>query len=384
MPKLPEHSPLGGSGAYRWIQCPGSVSLSEGVIDPASDFAAEGTAAHSVAAQCLISGGDAWEKIGQKSHAGIQVSKDMADAVQVYLDAVRTRYGRSGPFAPEQFFHCPSLHKWFYGQIDLSVECGDTLDVWDYKHGAGIVVEVHDNPQLMYYAAGLLSLTAGWSKYELVRMFIAQPRGWHGDGSIRERTISTTDLFLWLHDVLLPAMKRAETSTDTTSGDHCRFCPARQRACPQLLSDADEIEEYLAMTKEKGAPALTNEQVGRFLDLGEVLKIAIKAARETGFQRAQKGAVIPGWKLAQSRSNREWRDGAEDAAKSEFGKDAYTVPEMKSPAQIDNLPKGEAFTRKYAFKPDAGLQLVKGTDTRAETGPAVKSMFKPVAKRKSK
>lgn len=383
------HSPLGASGAYRWMPppygggCYGSVGLSYGVEDPESEYAAEGTAAHALAASRLVNGGDAWEKIGTLSY-GIAVSKDMADAVQVYLDAVRAAHPdrNQGNTWVERRFHVASIHHLFYGQADLAHLNGKRLHVWDYKHGAGIVVEVERNPQLMYYAVGMLTDLGLWGQVDEVVLYIAQPRGFHWAGPIRSWTVATKELFRWQHDVLVPAMNKAEVSRDTASGEHCRFCPARFRACPQIEKDADELEGMLKMMNEKGgAPHLTNEQIGRFLGLNEVLKIAAKAARETGFARAEKGAKIPGWKMARARANREWKKDAEAKAREAFGNDAFTVPELKSPAQIDALPLGKSFTAREAFKPDAGLQLVPERDSRQEAGPSARSMFEPVGKK---
>lgn len=46
------------------MACPGSVNWSKGCADEESDHAALGTAAHALAAACLIEGRDAWEAIG--------------------------------------------------------------------------------------------------------------------------------------------------------------------------------------------------------------------------------------------------------------------------------------------------------------------------------
>lgn len=398
MSKLPEHSPLGASGAHRWMRCPGSVKMSQGVGDPESDFAAEGTKAHEIGSICLGSGVDAWQLIGTTGIAGVpgevmetfSCDKDMADAVQVYLDAARSQHDFEWHLGEnvwiEHFFHCPSIHELFFGRSDLVALEGDTLHIWDYKHGAGIVVEVEWNPQLMYYAAGVLESLGLWNKIPEVTLHVAQPRGFHMDGPVREWTVSTAQLWAWLYTVLVPAMDRALASDETNSGEHCRFCPARRHACPQLLADADELEEYLKMMEEGGgAKALSNEQVGRFLDLCEVIKIAGKAARETGYARVEKGGAIPGWKLAKARSFREWKDGAEEAIIREFGKDkAYTDPKLKSPADVDKMPRGRDFTAKHAFKPDNGLQLVRDSDSRPEAGPKAKSMFKPTGKKGKK
>lgn len=405
MAELLAHSPLGGSGAYRWMLCPGSVGYSEGVEDPESEHAALGTAAHAVGEHCLTHDMDAWQYLGwgiapdrdafyvpetkgMSDDPGITIAdKKMADAVQVYLTAVRDAHfdRHQGNFWVERRFYCPSLHELMYGQSDTVYwsEKERVLDIWDYKHGAGIVVEVQRNPQLMYYGVGILEDLNLWDAVDKVILHVAQPRGFHFDGPLREWAVSTADLRAWAHDVLIPAMDRAMTSTDTASGEHCRFCPARTRACPQLLADANEIQELLDMMKQKGgAKSLTNEQVGRFLDLSEVLKIAGKAARETGYAREQQGIVIPGWKLGKARSNREWKELAEAAAIKLFGKKkAFTTPEMKSPAKVDEMPGGKAFTSEHAFKPDKGLQLIRASDSRPDAGPKGRAMFKPVNKK---
>lgn len=385
--QLPEHSPLGGSGAYRWMPCPGSVGLSSGIQDSESDYAAEGTAAHELAAYCLENDLDAFRSIGVY-HAGkdIVVDKEMADAVQVYLDAVRSRYSH-GPksWNVESAFYCPDLHHYYYGRVDFAAPSAPgELDIWDYKHGAGIVVEVPRNPQLMYYAAGWLQKLGMWSYVEQVNLYVAQPRvTWHPQGVIRRWSIGTQELHQWLHDELLPAMRRAETDDHVESGEHCRFCPARLRACPALLRDADELEELVKMIKENTAKELTNDQIVRAMKLEKTVGIHMKAAKEVGFQRSQLDP-IPGTKLVHGQKHRGWKDGAEEKLVAALGDDAYQPKTLKTPAQVDGIPGGEKLTAEHAFKPQGPLQLVLDTDSRREAGPKVKSMFAPVKKKRGK
>jgi hypothetical protein len=381
---LPAHSPLGASGAHRWMDCPGSVTLSRGYEDPESDFAALGTAAHALAAHCLEQKCDAWTTIG-RDFDGFVADKDMADAVQVYLDAIRIEHPDrdQGNSWIERKFHCPSVHEFFYGTCDFCYLGEDELHVWDYKHGAGVVVEVQNNPQLMYYAVGALTELELWYKVGRVVLHVGQPRGFHSDGPVRSWSITVEALAEWQTEVLVPAMDRALVSRDTASGEHCRFCPVRFAACPQHEADMQRMQELMQEIDEKGgAPEATNEQIGEFLTLFEIAKIRQKAYRETGFKRAQGGHPIPGWKLGKARSNRVWKDDVEPAAKKAFGKAAYTVPELKSPAQIDALPKGKAFTSQHAYKPDAGMTLIPADDSRADVGPNVRKMFSPVKKGK--
>lgn len=390
MTKLLAHSPLGASGAARWMKCPGSVGLSDGVNDEEDDtFSAPGTAAHTLAEHCLHYNLDAWQKIGwvydgvvlldpgQMSGPpeGIEVDKEMADAVQVYFDAVRSWHPdrNQGNTWVERRFHCPEIHEHFYGTSDLTYLDKEKkeLHVWDYKHGAGIVVDVKENPQLMYYAAGMLTDLELWETVDRVVLHIAQPRGFHFDGPHRHWAVSLDDLSIWLELTLIPAMDRALVSYETASGEHCRFCPARGRACPQIMSDLDELEELMT------AKTLTPEQTGRILDLMIPAKIAAKQALKNAMGMLNAGKKVPGWKLAKARSNRKFKPDAEAAAKEKFGKKAYTVPELKSPAQIDAMPEGAAFTARWAFKPDAGTTVVPEGDSRMAVSKDTKSLFSP-------
>jgi hypothetical protein len=399
------HSPLGASGAYQWMACPGSVQLSEGVEDTESDFAVLGTAAHALAALCLEKNREAWEYVGdtvdsnglvtqrgtplteEEEAASTPIDKNMADAVQVYLDAVRRWHPdrNQGNSWVERRFYCPTIHPLFYGTADflyLDV-AARTLHVWDYKHGAGIVVEAGGeagpNPQLAYYASGALETLGLWDDVDTVVLRIAQPRGWHYAGPIRHYEMPVSDLVAWLEDTLVPAMVRTETSTEVKSGEHCRFCPARLTACPAIAKDMDDLEALMTAPAEE----LTPEQAGRFLSLFNQAKIYNKAAEHIAFGMMQAGRQVPGWKLAESRTNRDWRDPDKAAAEAikVFGKDCMTQPELKSPAQIEALPLGKDFTARHAYKPPGKLTVVKGTDTRQAVNKDIKSMFKKQEKK---
>lgn len=422
MAALPSaHSPLGASGAYRWLPepwgggCYGSVGLSQNVDSSDYDdgeFTKPGIAAHALAEMCMTRNVDAWTMIGSVVNT-IDVDKEMADAVQVYLDFVRQLAPdrHQGNSWVERSFHCPTIHDLFYGTADFTYydEATRTVHVTDYKHGAGIVVEAERNPQCLYYACGVLEDLDLWEKVDKVVVHIVQPRGWHWAGPVRSWGITTPELEDWLIDILVPGMNKALVSRETRSGDHCRFCPVRGQACPQLLADQDEMwgivkslwpadlpfsvgkdtlkELKKMLEKSNAADKLTNEQVGRSLDLFEVMKIIAKACNATGFNRiTQAGATIPGWKTVAARTNREFKSDAEPAAIKKFGKKrAFTEPKLKSPAEIDKLPGGTEFTAEWAFKPDGGLTLAQADDNRPATKTRdLSSMFQPVDKKAKK
>jgi hypothetical protein len=386
------HSPVGASAIKRVLACPASVSLAYGIEDEESDHAALGTAVHSVIEEAFRRNIDAWQLVGSKTCEDYPINKTMANSAQVMLDAVRKAHlnRNQGNFWVERRFHCPTIHPLFYGTSDvvfleITADGRWIIHIWDYKNGAGVVVEVEENPQLMYYACGALEDLGLWDKVETVVLHVVQPNGFHYDGPVRSWSTTPDHLTTWLEDVLVPGIAYAtDQSNDglprlATSGEHCRFCPARTHACPQLMSDVDELEALMAEIEKKGADALTGEQLARFLHLKETAKIVFKAAESTAFKRIQGGARIDGWKLAKAKANRDWKEGADDAALAEFGPKAMTEPKAKSPAQIDDLPGGTTFTARWAYKPDTGLTLVKGSDTRPEVSTDTKALFKPVA-----
>lgn len=378
-----EHSPMGGSKAACFIACPGSVTLGEGLSDPESEYAAEGTKAHELAALCLKTGDDAWLHINEEKG----ITKEMADAVQVYLDDVRKWKGDEGEEWVEQEFSHPEIHKYFRGIVDfaklIQISSGPALRVWDYKHGAGIMVEVEDNDQLRYYGVGMIFKVKKELNLNVEKVFftIVQPRGHHYEGPVRQVVYTRDELFDWAESILIPAMKKAETSTETVAGEHCRFCPVRFRKCPALEKSMEELGVVTYFGDEGDVAKiekLSNEKIGYYLDLVDKVKIVEKAMKTLAFQRAQAGQKIPGRKLVMSKANRVWKDEAETALVAEYKEQAFAPKELLSPAQIEKLPRGAEFAAQYAFKPPAGMTLAPESDKRAEVNTDTKSLFKPV------
>jgi len=152
--------------------------------------------------------------------------------------------------------------------------------------------------------------------------------------------------------------------------------------CPKLKADMTELEELImAVASDDGAMEVwTDEDLARFLDLHEMSKIVQKVASEMAFGRLQAGKEIPGWKLVPARANREWKEGAEAEAKKKFKAKAFSSPVFLSPAKVEKLPGGAAFSQRWAFKPDAGLTVAKQSDARRTVSKDTKSMFKPSTK----
>lgn len=376
------HSPMGGSAAERFMECPASVQLidrlglrgnDDDVVE--DEWTAEGTLAHFLAAHCLsnnipdtylfVGGEGEWEA----------VTPQIAEAVQVYLDYVN---GLLGTKFVEHKFHRPDVHPLMYGAIDCAVFREDMIEIIDFKNGAGVIVPVEHNKQLLYYASGILN--EGIPDMP-VKMTIVQPNAWHADGRIRSWTTTAQKILDWRTNELVPSMNLALNgkAPEYRMGEHCRFCPAKL-ACPafhnlteKALADAGELTgtESKPVIPEGWQPSITAEDCSR-------LAMLVSAYKKWAFGKLMAGAdpQSVGAKLAYGRADRVWKDGAAEALAGMFGDKAWQPPKLLSPAQAEDLPGGKAFVAEHAYKPDGAPIVIPLSDPRAPYIPNLPSAIR--------
>ena len=358
------HSPLGGSVASRFIKCPGSHRLIQSMpalldADPLLDeWQGAGTAAHELAAVALKENVDAWELADHKFSWPCTAEDQIA--VQVYLDYVRSR----GRLRAEQFVERPvfgySYHKHLFGTCDWAQYDPDEafLEIVDYKHGAGVVVSVYQNAQLLYYAfCKLLEHPAT----RRVRMTIVQPRGFHPEGTIRHWETDAETVMDWGINVLVPAMKTAEVSDERNPGDVCQFCPAKLY-CPEALALFDEASVPIA-------EGMSDERLNERYSKIPVVAFVRKALEKEVLRRQLLGHKFESAKLVQQKADRRFKDGALTIFSDRFGDAAFTPPELKSPAQMEKLPGAKELVAFWSFKPQTTLVTAQITDKRTAVKP---------------
>ena len=234
------HSKLGASSAYRWFACPGSVKACADAPDNESVYAAEGTAAHELAAACLEKTPfKAPEDFLGKAFNGFEVTEEMAEAVEVYRTAILDEYEMGDELMVEQRFDLSHVYPGCFGTNDalLYRESEGLLIVYDYKHGRGVPVEVEGNKQLLYYALGACTGKHN-RRVEQVELVIVQPRCPHPNGPVRRWRFDAVDL-LDFEAELRAAARRTEDSDERHAGSHCKFCPAAP-TCEALRNHALE------------------------------------------------------------------------------------------------------------------------------------------------
>lgn len=328
MTDLPKHYKISPSSCYRIEKCPGSLILSEGIESESSDYAEEGTKAHSLLEECLVL---CLEKV---CHG----ERELREAVQIALDWINNL------LRTEAVIQCGIEYKAPHAQIE---GCGGTVDFFavypnangytlhivDYKHGAGVYVDHVRNRQMMTYAAIWLSNNSE-SNISEIAMTIIQPRCFDAD-PIRTYTCSIREIDQWENK-----LRSLIGSTKLEAGDHCRWCPAKM-VCPKIK------EHSLEMAKvEFGEEPIEKieDEINWLVELNK-LSGTIRNVLEEVEKRLQKhllaGNVVPGYRLVEKFGHRKWR--VSDEHLEEFFKqnglteEEYRKVEFVSPATIEKL-----------------------------------------------
>lgn len=374
---MSDHAKLSPSASDRWMVCPGSVVLCDGLPEKSSPYAEEGTEAHWVAEQIL-------------KRLPVQADPTMLEHVRVYTDYVDELFANGEVRFVEKQVEAVSG---CWGTADAIVwqPATATLHIVDLKYGAGVPVEVSNNLQLKIYALAALRTTK--FKAKTVVATIVQPRLPHPDGLIRSKEYDVVDL-IDFHADLMDAVKRVDAAR--MNGDlylkyqakgaeweakylhpsekGCRWCLAAP-TCPKLKAKSQELAKQVFAT----GVAYNPEQLAHTLDMLPILEGWIKNVREFAYEEAEKGNAIPGYKLVEKRATRRWRDeSAAVMALDAAGVDPYEK-KVISPAVAEKaLGKADrALLDELTVKESSGHTLVHESDKRDAIRIDAKHAFTP-------
>lgn len=233
------HAVLSASGASRWMGCPGSVRMSEGITPETSEWSKAGTNAHTLF-QFALENGVGWECLlslpeAKKFKAHIELSEDQllsvryaAQYVQDAAEKMRVQYDHDPQMFVEKKVEFPGIG---FGTADVILyQPFGTLHVMDYKSGRGIV-EPEENKQGLYYAIATAE-EMGWD-FDDVIITIIQPNVAHPDGMVRSWKTTYERLKEAQKEFILAARRTQDTKAPLVPDTKwCWFCPARS-ICPK-------------------------------------------------------------------------------------------------------------------------------------------------------
>ena len=360
---MPKHALLSASSSDRWIHCPPSARLSENYEDKGSDYAAEGTDAHSLCEYKLkkalgMEADDPTEHLSWFNQEMDDHATGYAAYVLEQVEAAKETCSDPVVLIEQRV----DFSRWVeegFGTADCIVIADGTLQIIDFKYGLGVLVSAEENPQMMCYALGALELFDDIYDIDAVRMTIYQPRR----DNLSTYDLSKEDLYRWADEVLKPAADLAFAGDGNfLCGEWCGFCKAKHDCRARADANMD-----LARYDFKLPPLLTDEEVEEILTQVDDLVSWATDIKEYALQQAIRGKEWNGWKLVEGRSNRRYTNETEVAdAVSSAGFDPYDHKVLGITAMQKLLGKSrfDELLAAYIEKPQGKPTLVPESDKR--------------------
>ena len=271
-----------GSGAKRWLTCPGSHLAERGLPDSQTEDAAEGEMLHAV-----------MESPASPHRA--KLSDEQAHCIE-FCRATRLKLSKEilGTDEPQAFVE----ERWWLrnpATLDPVASCrvdwagfsDDSMIVLDWKFGRKAVDHADVNDQLRFAAA------VAWSEFSPATVYvgIVAPRA---DGErVTVAKFTADQCELARAEMVAGALRAMQPGQPRCpSAGACHYCRARgTEACPE------SIAETTALATVSASEIATPERVAELLDKCELAERVIDAIRANAKRMISDGVSVPGWRL---------------------------------------------------------------------------------------
>lgn len=357
------HAVLSASASHRWMACPPSALLCAEIKDTESEFAKQGTDAHSLCEYKVRT--YLGEKVQDPTSELEYFDEEMSECTDSYSQYVAEQIQEAKKLCSdpivlvEQKLDFSSYVPEGFGTGDCVIVADNTLAVIDFKYGLGVLVESENNPQMMLYALGALALFDDLYDIENVSMTIFQPRR----ENISTHIMTRAELLFWAENTLKPvAEMAAKGEGEFKAGEHCLFCKVKS-TCRKRAEYNLELAKY----DFEMPSALGDEEVEIVLARADQLVSWVNDVKEYALAQALQGKTWTDWKVVEGRSVRKYsNEEAVINAVKEAGFDPYEHSLLGITAMTKLLGK-EKFNEllgEYIRKPQGKPTLVPASDKR--------------------
>jgi hypothetical protein len=361
------HAILAPSGAHRRWKCPASRALEARLPEVEGPEAAEGTAAHEVAAHLLTTG--ELLPVGHVTSNGVPVDEAMRDGAEMYAQDILSRLDDTE--APSELM----VEQHVKAHELIHPECEGTPDavhisharkrirLWDYKYGHGYV-EAHENPQLIEYLAGILESNFDYDTMDdqawTFEATIVQPREYGRLGPVRRWCGYVSDLRALFNFAKDREARSMDRMAPTIAGpDQCKNCKAIA-TCEANQRYVSQLADYVAgNTPFDPPPFVVGAELTMLKRVESMLKARLAGLEAVAGAQISSGRTVPGWHFERGQSRLKWNKPPAEviAAMSIIAGKDVSKADVITPTQAIKLGIDEAVILSYADRPPGELKL---------------------------
>ena len=297
-----DHAILSPSASNIWLRCTRAPRMCETIPDQQTDYARQGTQAHTLCQYKLEKAlgyevKDPREELDLLDEEMESCSDDYVQFVMQLLSEMRQTCSDPVILIEQRL----DFSEWVpdgFGYGDCILVADGAMHVIDFKYGEGVLVDARENSQMMCYALGAINLLDNLYDISSVSMTIFQPRR----ENVSTWTQDKFELFGWADSVLKPAADLAYKGEGTfCAGEHCRFCRARA-TCRARAEYNLELARYdFAMPD-----TLEDDEISAILSKIDSLTSWAADIREYALTQALSGKHFEGFKVVNGRSVRKY------------------------------------------------------------------------------
>lgn len=333
-----QHAPFGSSTADRVINCPGSVALSaKSPEQPASEYAAKGSAQHALIEHLLLEGGDPADFVGAV-FAGLEIDQELADGVDIALKAAEELLEvYNGEQLVEQ--RLVIVEDQVFGTADMVATTRDGTRCLIADHKFGYMEVAADSAQLKFLAAAFLvdpamaDINKDVEEFELA---IIQPAF---DPPVTKTTATRAEIEVFLRTIKLAHSASKAPDADVKMGDWCKWCRAKPICPAQQRMFADLVNVKLH-------PDWSLDKLGDMLIKAKQVEKLIEDVKERVKHELENGRTVPGWRLKAGSTRLTWAQSAKDTIaalrglglKGDKAITPITPAAAKKALKLDELP----------------------------------------------